>query len=226
VHTVVSFDFAVAIVPLWHATIFPPFFVAGAIYSGFAMVLVLALPLRKLYGLEDLITERHIDFCARVMLATGLLVTYGYFSEVWMAWYGHGLYEWETTIQRLFGPYGWSYWALITTNSIIPQVLWSQRMRRNHFVVFVISIVVLIGMWFERFVIVITLTRDYVPSQWGNYSPTIWDWATFIGTLGMFFFLFLLFCRFLPMISMAEMRELLPRSGGGRGGHSVSEGPP
>jgi Ni/Fe-hydrogenase subunit HybB-like protein len=226
VHTVVSFDFSVALVPLWHATIFPPFFVAGAIFSGFAMVIALAVPVRRWFHLEDLITRRHLDLCAKVMLGTGMLVCYGYFSEVWMGWYGHGLYEWQTNLQRMFGPYGWSYWALITCNLIIPQLLWIKRVRYSDLALLLISIVVLIGMWFERYVIVITLTREYMPSMWGRYAPTFWDWATFIGTLGFFMMMFMLFCRFLPMISMTEIREMLPVKTGGRAGHSIMENAP
>ncbi len=227
VHTVVSFDFAVSIVPLWHATIFPPFFVAGAIYSGFAMVVALAIPIRKWYKLEDIFTDHHLDVCAKVMLATGFLVTYGYVSEVWMAWYGHSLYEWGTTLQRMFGPYGWSYWVLIFTNCVFPLTfLWSKRVRRSAFWLELICISVLIGMWFERYVIVITLSRDYVPSSWGRYAPTVWDYATMIGSLGLFLTLFFLFIRYLPMISITEMRELLPRKQGGGGGHSIMENAP
>jgi molybdopterin-containing oxidoreductase family membrane subunit len=227
VHTVVSFDFAVAIVPLWHATIFPPFFVAGAIYSGFAMVVALAIPCRKWYKLEDIITKHHLDIMGKVMLATGFLVTYGYYSELWMAWYGHSLYEWGTTIERMFGPYGWSYWALIFFNCAFPLTfLWSKRIRQSPFWLEMISISVLIGMWFERYVIVITLTRDQLPSSWGRYSPTIWDYATMFGSLGLFLTLFFLFIRYLPMISITEMRELLPRKQGGGGGHSIMENAP
>lgn len=226
VHTVVSFDFAVSIVPLWHATIFPPFFVAGAIFSGFAMVVALAIPVRRWYHLEDFITDHHLDLCGKVMLATGMLVCYGYFSEVWMAWYGHSLYEWGTTIERLFGPYGWSYWCLIFCNLVVPQLLWSRRVRRSDFWLMVVSIFVLIGMWFERYVIVITLSREYIPAAWGRYAPTIWDYATMIGSLGLFLTLFFLFVRYLPMISMAEMREMLPKQQGGGGGHSIMENAP
>lgn len=226
VHSIVSFDFAVSIVPLWHATIFPPFFVIGAIFSGFAMVLFLALPLRKWYGLEDFITDWHIDNCAKVMLATGMLVSYGYFCEVWMAWYSHSLYEQDTTYQRLFGPYGWSYWTLIFCNFVAPQVLWYRPWRLNPYILFVVCVIVLIGMWFERYVIVITLTREYMPSMWGRYSPTMWDWMLYIGTFGIFFTFFMLFVRYVPMISITEMRELLPKSAGGQDGHSIAEGPP
>jgi Ni/Fe-hydrogenase subunit HybB-like protein len=226
VHSIVSFDFAVSIVPLWHATIFPPFFVIGAIFSGFAMVLVLAIPLRKWYHLEDFITDWHIDNCAKVMLATGMMVCYGYFSEVWMGWYSHSEYEWGTNKIRMFGPYGWSYWCLIFCNFVCPQILWVKKWRMNPLILFLVSIVALIGMWFERYVIVITLTREYVPSAWGRYAPTIWDWATFIGTMGLFFTFFMLFVRYVPMISMTEIRELLPKRAGGRDGHAIAEGPP
>jgi Ni/Fe-hydrogenase subunit HybB-like protein len=223
VHTIVSFDFAVSIVPLWHATIFPPFFVAGAVFAGFAMVIWLGIPIRHWYGLKDLITIAHLDMCAKIMLATGLLVSYGYFSEVWMAWYSHSEIEWGTTKQRMFGPYGWSYWMLILTNTVIPQLLWIKKFRTNEFWLILISLSVHIGMWFERYVIVVTLTRDHNPSSWGRYAPTVWDYALFVGTIGMFLTLFALFCRFLPMISITEMRELLPIKAGGRSGHAVME---
>ncbi len=227
VHTVVSFDFAVSIVPLWHATIFPPFFVAGAIYSGFAMVVAIALPVRKWYKLEDFFTDHHMDIMGKVMLTTGFLVTYGYFSEAWMAWYGHSLYEWGTTLERMFGPYGWTYWCLIGFNCVFPLTfLWSKKIRTSPFWMELVCISVLIGMWFERYVIVITLTREYVPAQWGDYTPTIWDYGTMAGSLGLFLFLFFLFLRFLPMISITEMRELLPKKQGGGGGHSIMENAP
>jgi molybdopterin-containing oxidoreductase family membrane subunit len=226
VHTVVSFDFAVAIVPLWHATIFPPFFVAGAIFSGFAMVLLLGIPMRKMYKLEDFITDKHLDLAAKVMFATGMLVCYGYFSEVWMAWYSHSKYEWGTTLQRMFGPYGWSYWVLLFCNFVVPQLLWMKYFRTSEFWLMVISVVVLIGMWFERYVIVITLTRDQLPSSWGAYTPTFWDYLTMIGSVGLFLTLFCLFLRALPSISITEMREMLPKRGGGRDGHSIMENAP
>jgi Ni/Fe-hydrogenase subunit HybB-like protein len=224
VHTIVSFDFAVSIVPLWHATIFPPFFVAGAVFAGFAMVIWLGIPIRHWYNLQDLITIKHLEFCAKVMLATGLLVSYGYFSEIWMAWYSHSEIEWGTTLQRVWdGPYWWSYWALILTNTIIPQLLWFKKCRTSELWLILISLSVHIGMWLERYVIVITLSRDHNPSSWGRYQPTFWDWALFIGTIGFFLTLFALFCRFLPMLSITEMRELLPRHAGGRDGHAVME---
>jgi molybdopterin-containing oxidoreductase family membrane subunit len=213
VHTVVSFDFAIALVPGWHTTIFPPYFVAGAIYSGFAMVLVLAIPVRYFYGLEDMITMRHLENSAKVMLATGLIVAYGYMMEAFIPWYSGNLYETFMAHNRLVGPYGPAYWALIVVNVLVPQVLWLRRVRANVKALFAISLVVLIGMWLERFVIVITsLHRDFLPSSWGMYTPTVWDWATYVGTIGLFATLMYLFIRFLPMISIFEMRTLLPEA--------------
>lgn len=210
VHTVVSFDFAVALVPGWHSTIFPPYFVAGAIYSGFAMVLTLAIPLRKWYSLEDLITVRHLKNMGEVMLATGLIVAYGYLMETFTAWYSGNLYEQYMMWNRMFGPYWYMYWALILFNILIPQALWFGNVRTNPLVLFIIAICVNIGMWLERYVIVVvSLSRDFMPSSWGMYSGTIWDYAIFAGTLGLFVWLVFLFIRFLPMISIFEMRELL-----------------
>ncbi len=213
VHTVVSFDFAVAIVPGWHTTIFPPYFVAGAIYSGFAMVLTLAIPIRAIYGLEDFITLRHLENMAKVMLVTGLIVAYGYTIEAFIAWYGGNKYEGFMMWNRMTGPYAPVYWLLICCNIVIPQALWSRRVRTNTKALFVIAIIVNIGMWLERFIIVVTsLHRDFLPSSWGMYNPTIWDWATFVGTIGLFLTLLFLFLRFLPMISIAEMRAILPEA--------------
>ena len=210
VHTVVSFDFTIAIVPGWHSTIFPPYFVAGAIYSGFAMVLTLAIPLRKYYHLEDLVTVRHLDIMAKVMLATGLIVAYGYAIETFMSFYSGDPFERDMMLNRLKGPYAIAYWALIASNLLIPQALWSKRIRRNTFLLFAISLVINMGMWLERFVIVVvSLTRDFTPSAWGAYYPTMWDWFTFLGTIGLFFTLFYLFLRFLPMISIVEVRSLV-----------------
>jgi len=213
VHTVVSFDFAVAQLPGWHTTIFPPYFVAGAIYSGFAMVLTLAIPLRAVYQLEDFITTRHLQNMAKILLATGLIVGYGYMIEAFMAWYGGNPYEEYTIWNRLTGPYAPLYWALLFCNIATPQVLWLQRVRTSAPALFVISLIVNTGMWLERFVIVVTsLHRDFLPSSWGMYYPTIWDVATFVGTLGLFATLFFLFIRFMPMISIFEMRTILPEA--------------
>jgi Ni/Fe-hydrogenase subunit HybB-like protein len=210
VHTVVSFDFSIAIVPGWHTTIFPPYFVAGAIYSGFAMELTNANPQRKFYHFEDFITMRHLENMAKVMLATGLIVAYGYFFEFFMARYSGQKFDMFLVEQRLHGPYSHFYFALILCNILTPQLLWIRAVRRNVILLFLMSIVVNIGMWLERFVIVvISLTRDFMPSAWGRYSPTVWDWATFIGTIGLFTTLIFLFVRVLPAISIAEMRELV-----------------
>ena len=210
VHSVVSFDFAVAIVPGWHSTIFPPYFVAGAIYGGFAMVLNIVIPVRRLYGLQAYITERHLNNMANIMLATGSIVAYGYLMEAFFAWFSGEETERFMMANRTTGPYGWLYWLLVLCNVLIPQTLWSRRLRGNHWWLFFAALSANVGMWLERFVIVITsLSRDYVPSSWGMYTPTFWDWAVFAGTLGLFGTLLLLFIRFLPMISMTEVRELV-----------------
>jgi Ni/Fe-hydrogenase subunit HybB-like protein len=213
VHTIVSFDFTIAIIPGWHSTIFPPYFVAGAIFSGFAMVMTLAIPLRKFYGLEDFITMRHLQNMAKILLATGLIVTYGYIMESFMSWYSGSPYEEYMMYNRVIGPYGPAYWGVILCNVLAPQILWFRRMRNNVPVLFMVALIVNVGMWLERFVIVVqSLSRDFLPSSWGNYWPTVWDWATFIGTLGLFAALFFLFVRVLPVISIYEMRELLPEA--------------
>jgi molybdopterin-containing oxidoreductase family membrane subunit len=213
VHTVVSFDFTIAIVPGWHSTFFPPYFVAGAIYSGFAMVLVLAIPLRKVYGLQGLITDKHLENAAKVMLATGLIVAYSYIMENFGAWFGGEVYEKAAFWNRLTGPYRYAYWLLIACNIIAPQFLWIKRVRTNPILLFMSSIAVLIGMWLERFMIIVaSLAQDFVPAAWGIFSPTRWDWFTFAGTIGLFTFLFFLFVRLLPMISIFEVRTLLPQA--------------
>ena len=210
VHTVVSFDFAVALVPGWHSTIFPPYFVAGAIYSGFAMVLTIAIPLRRLYGLEDLITDRHLRNMGVVMLATGMVVAYGYLMETFTAWYSGDIYEEYLMMNRAFGPYGYMYWLLILFNILIPQLLWVRRVHANVLLLFLIAISVNIGMWLERYVIVVvSLHRDFMPSVWGMYSGTIVDYGVFAGSIGLFVCLLFLFIRFLPVISIFEMRELV-----------------
>ena len=210
VHTVVSFDFSVAQVAGWHTTIFPPYFVAGAIYSGFAMVMTLAIPIRKFYNLEDFITMRHLGNMAKVMLATGLIVAYGYMMETFMAFYSGNPFDRFLIINRMTGPYAFFYWMLIACNIVIPQIMWSRKVRNNVAVLFVISLIVNVGMWLERFVIVvISLHRDFLPSSWGMYYPTRWDWATYVGTIGLFLTLLFLFIRFLPVISIYEMRTLV-----------------
>jgi Ni/Fe-hydrogenase subunit HybB-like protein len=213
VHTVVSFDFAVGIVPGWHTTIFPPYFVAGAIYSGFAMVLTLAIPIRAAYALEDFITMRHLQNMAKVMLVTGLIVAYGYLTEAFIAWYSADKYEGFMMLNRVFGPYRLAYAALILCNVVIPQALWFKSVRTSVPALFVISLIVNVGMWLERFVIIVlSLHRDFLPSSWGNFAPTFWDWSTYLGTIGLFLTLLFLFLRFLPMISIFEMRTMLPEA--------------
>ena len=210
VHTIVSWDFAVSIVPGWHSTIFPPYFVAGAVYSGFAMVLTLLIPLRKLYKLEDFITVRHLDNMGMVMLATGLIVAYGYIMEAFTSWYNGSPYEAYMSVNRVIGPYAPCFWALMACNVIIPQLLWFKRFRLNAWILFVIAFIINIGMWIERFVIVVTsLHRDFLPSSWGMYYPTKWDLGVFFGSVGLFLALVFLFVRFLPMISIFETRQII-----------------
>jgi Ni/Fe-hydrogenase subunit HybB-like protein len=210
VHTVVSFDFSIALVPGWHSTIFPPYFVAGAIYSGFAMVLTLAIPIRKYYKLEDLITMRHLELMGKVMLATGMIVAYGYMMETFVAFYSGNPFDRYMIVNRMAGPYKYVYWLLILCNIVIPQSLWSKKVRRSVLGLFIISLVVNVGMWLERFVIiVVSLHREYLPSKWDMYYPTRWDWATYVGTIGLFLTLFYLFMRFVPMISIVEVRSLV-----------------
>jgi molybdopterin-containing oxidoreductase family membrane subunit len=213
VHTIVSFDFAVSLIPGWHTTIFPPYFVAGAIYSGFGMVLTLILPLRAVFKLEDLITQHHIDNMCKITLATGSMVGYAYMMEFFIAWYGANPNESFTFINRAFGPYAWAYWTMITCNVIVPQFFWFKGVRRNTAIVWLLSLLVNVGMWFERFVIICTsLTRDFLPSSWGYLSPTVVDIFTFFGTFGVFGTLFLLFIRFLPMMPMAEIKAVTPQA--------------
>jgi Ni/Fe-hydrogenase subunit HybB-like protein len=210
VHTVVSFDFTIAIVPGWHSTIFPPYFVAGAIYSGFAMVLTLAIPLRKFYHLEEFITLKHLDNCAKVMLATGLIVAYGYMAETFMALYGGDIFERYMIHNRELGPYWFIYAIVLLCNVILPQSLWSRRVRRNIAALFALSLIINLGMWTERFmIVVVSLHRDFQPSAWGLFIPTRWDWAVLVGTLGLFSALFYLFVRYLPAISIFETRREL-----------------
>lgn len=214
VHSVVSFDFATSVIPGWHATIFPPYFVAGAIFGGFAMVLTIMLPARAIYTqLHDMITPMHIDKMCKVILLTGSIVGYAYLMELFMAWYGANPYERAAFWYRAFGPYWWAYWSMMFCNVISPQVFWFPWCRKNIFAVFIVCMFVNAGMWFERFVIIATtLARDFLPSSWGMFHPTWVDIFTFIGTFGIFTTLFLLFVRFLPMICMFEVKAVLPEA--------------
>ncbi len=212
VHTVVSFDFAVGQLPGWHATIFPPYFVAGAIFAGFAMVITLAVPLRAVFGLKDFITTRHLQNMGKILLATGMIVAYGYMVEIFMAWYSGNWYEQFMILNRIQGPYQKQWFALLLCNVLAPQLLWFRRVRTSPALLFLVAMFVNVGMWLERFVIVVTsLHRDFLPSSWGMYSGTAWDWATFVGTIGLFLALLFLFIRFLPMISIFEMRTIVPK---------------
>jgi molybdopterin-containing oxidoreductase family membrane subunit len=215
VHSVVSFDFAVSNVPGWHTTVFPPYFVAGAIFSGFAMVLTLLIPARQFFGLRDFITPRHLDNMAKILLATGLMVGYAYVLEFFVSWYSGSPYEGFAFLNRARGDYAWAYWTMVTCNVLVPQLFWFKRFRTNLWALFIISILVNVGMWFERFVIIATsLSADYLPSSWGYYSPTWVEILTLAGSFGLFFTCFLLFVRFLPLMAMAEVKPLLPESVG------------
>ncbi len=214
VHTIVSFDFAVSVIPGWHTTIFPPYFVAGAIFSGFAMVVTLMVLARQVFGLQKLVTLKHLENMNKVILATGMIVGFAYATEYFTAWYSGNRFESFVFTNRAFGPYWWAYWTMIFCNVVAPQVFWFRRMRRNIPVMFVVSILVNIGMWFERFVITVTsLHRDYLPSSWGYFKPTIFDALTFTGSLGLFLTLFLLFVRFLPMIAVSEVKGMIAAGG-------------
>ena len=213
VHSIVSTDFAISLLPGWHTTIFPPYFVAGAIFSGFAMVMTLAIPVRWIYGLESIITMGHLDKMAKIMLVTGSMVGYAYAMEFFIAWYSNNTYESFAFVNRAFGPYAWAYWIMISCNVIVPQLFWSKKLRNSLPVLFIASIFANIGMWFERFVIVISsLSRDYLPANWDYYTPTIWDVTLFLGSFGLFFTLFLLFLRFLPMIAISEVKGVMPEA--------------
>jgi molybdopterin-containing oxidoreductase family membrane subunit len=211
VHSVVSFDFATSQLPGWHATIFPPYFVAGAIFGGFAMVVTLAVPARQFFGLKRIITIRHLELMNKVMIATGLMVGYAYGMEFFIAWYSGSMYEGFAFVNRAFGPYAWAYWTMISCNVIFPQLFWFKKVRTNPWATLLIGMIVNVGMWFERFVIICTsLARDFLPSSWGYYVPTAFDFMTLAGSFGLFFTLFLLFCRYLPMVAMAEVKAFSP----------------
>lgn len=214
VHTIVSFDFATSVIPGWHTTIFPPYFVAGAVFSGFGMVMTLLIIAREVMDMKQYITLKHLENMAKIILVTGMMVGYAYGSEFFIAWYSGNQTEAWTFVNRAFGPFGWSYWIMVSCNVISPQFFWFKRFRQSVPFMFVLSIFVNIGMWFERFVIVVTQHRDFLPSSWAYFTPTWADWAILIGSFGLFFTLFLLFIRVLPMISIAEVKSVMPRAGG------------
>jgi Ni/Fe-hydrogenase subunit HybB-like protein len=220
VHTIVSFDFATSQLPGWHTTIFPPYFVAGAIFSGFAMVINLMIIARWLFKLENLVTIRHFENMAKVILLTGSLVGYAYAMEFFIAWYSGNPYETFAFVNRAFGPYSWAYWTMISCNVISPQLFWFKKMRTSPVALFIIAVFVNIGMWFERFVIIVTsLHRDFLPSSWAYFTPTFWDVSTFIGSWGLFFTMFCLFVRFLPMVAIAEVKTVMPEADPHHGHH-------
>jgi len=213
VHTIVSFDFAVSQLPGWHTTIFPPYFVAGAIFSGFGMVLTLMIPLRSWFKLENFITLKHLENMAKIILVTGTMVGYAYAMEFFIAWYSGNPYESFAFANRAFGDYWWAYLTMVSCNVISPQLFWFKAIRRSPLALFIISIFVNIGMWFERFVITVTsLHHDFLPSSWDYYSPTLWDVTTLLGSFGLFFTLFCLFCRYLPIIAIAEVKSVMPQA--------------
>jgi len=213
VHSIVSMDFAVSQIPGWHTTIFPPYFVAGAIFSGFAMVITLMVICRSAFGLNEIVTLRHFDYMAKIILVTGTMVGYAYGMEFFIAWYSGNPYEMFTFINRATGPYAWAYWTMISCNVISPQVFWFKKARTSIPILFVMSIFVNIGMWFERFVIIVTsLHRDFLPSSWSYFRPTVWDVSCLLGSFGLFFTMFCLFVRFLPMVATAEVKTVLPQA--------------
>ena len=219
VHSIVSFDFATSLIPGWHTTIFPPYFVAGAIFSGMAMVLTLMIIARTTMRLEHYITIRHVDIMAKLVLTTGSLVGLAYATEFFIAAYSNNPYEQFVFINRAFGPFAWAYWTMVACNVITPQLFWFERVRTNLPAVFVLSLFVNVGMWFERFVIIVTsLHRDYLPSSWADYTPTSIEVATLVGSFGLFFTCFLLFCRFLPVIAIGEVKAVVAHDRHARGG--------
>ena len=220
VHSVVSFDFAVSQLPGWHTTIFPPYFVAGAIFSGFAMVMTLAVPARQLWGLRNFITMRHLENINKIILVTGSMVGYAYIMEFFMAWYSGAIYEWFSFANRAFGWYAWAYWIMISCNVIVPQIFWFRKARTSIPIMFVAALLVNVGMWFERYVIIVSsLAQDYLPSAWGYFRPTWVDLLTLAGSFGLFMTLFLLFCRYLPIIAIAEVKAVMPQAHAHGHGH-------
>jgi Ni/Fe-hydrogenase subunit HybB-like protein len=217
VHSVVSFDFATAQLPGWHTTIFPPYFVAGAIYSGFAMVFTLLIPARHLFGLKHIIKEEHLGAACKIMLGTGMMVGLAYATEMFISWYSGNMFERFAFVNRAFGPFWWAYFLMVSCNVLVPQAFWFKRIRQSPIIIFVLCILINVGMWFERFVIIATsLARAFLPSQWSYYNPTRYDVGLFVGTLGLFFTLFLLFFRYLPVIAISEVKGAMPEAHAGK----------
>lgn len=217
VHSVVSFDFATSQLPGWHTTILPPYFVAGAIFSGFAMVLTLMIPARELFGLKEVIKPSHIEAMCKITLATGTMVGFAYGIELFIAWYSGSMYEQYAFVNRVFGPYSWAYFTMVTCNVLVPQFFWFKKCRQNPWIIVGLCILVNVGMWFERFVIVVTsLSRSFLPSSWDYFKPTLWDAGLLAGSFGLFITLFVLFCRYLPVVAIAEVKATLPEAHAGR----------
>jgi molybdopterin-containing oxidoreductase family membrane subunit len=220
VHSIVSFDFAVSVIPGWHTTIFPPYFVAGAVFSGFAMVATLIIIMRKMFRLQHLVTDNHLELMNKIIIATSLMVGYAYAIELFIAWYGGVSYERYAFLNRALGPFAWAYWIMVTCNVLVPQLLWFKKVRRTVLLMYPIVLLVNVGMWFERFVIIVTsLHRDFLPSSWGDYKPTLIDFGLLVGSFGVFLTLMLLFCRFLPTIAATELKVILSESQSQGGGH-------
>jgi Ni/Fe-hydrogenase subunit HybB-like protein len=228
VHSVVSFDFAVAQLPGWHTTIFPPYFVAGAIFGGFAMVVTLAIPARQIWGLKNFITMRHLENMNKIILLTGSMVGYAYGMEFFIAWYSGAEFEQFVFINRALGQHNWAYWIMISCNVLAPQLFWFKKFRTNLWIMFFVVMCVNTGMWFERFVIVLSLEQDFLPSSWAYFKPTWVDIGMLVGSFGLFMTLFLLFIRFLPVIAISEVKGVMPQAnphaGHGHGGHDVHAG--
>jgi molybdopterin-containing oxidoreductase family membrane subunit len=217
VHSVVSFDFATSQLPGWHTTIFPPYFVAGAIFSGFAMVFTLLIPARHLFNLKHIIKAEHVEAACKIMLATGMMVGLAYATEFFIAWYSGNLFESFAFINRAFGPFWWSYFLMVGCNVLVPQAFWFKKVRRTPILIFCLCILINVGMWFERFVIIATsLARSFLPAQWSYYNPTRYDVGLFVGTLGLFFTLFLLFFRYAPVIAISEVKGAMPEAHAGK----------
>jgi molybdopterin-containing oxidoreductase family membrane subunit len=219
VHSVVSFDFSASILPGWHTTILPPYFVTGAVFSGFALVATLMIIAREIYGFKQIVTVRHLENMSKIMLVTSCIVGYAYSMELFIAWYSGNDFERFCFWNRALGPYWWAYFIMVSCNVVVPQLFWFKKIRTNMLTIFIIAILINIGMWFERFVIVVTLHADFLPSSWGYYRATWVDICTYVGSFGLFFTFFLLFLRFLPAIAQSEIKGVMPEANPHHGQH-------